>query len=346
MIGQHSVADTTHPPISLALIGAGIFMRDAHLPSLLKLRADFNVAAVYSRTHEAAAALAAHLPAPVDLYTDLDALLARPDIAAVDIALPIQVQPDVLRRALAAGKHVLSEKPIAPDHARAQALMQLHATQPGQVWMVGENLRYESAYPTAAKLLRDGVIGPVRLCAWSVFAPMDARSKYYGTGWRRAGDFPGGLVLDGGVHHMAVLRLLMGEISHVAAMTQQLAPDLPPLDTLTATLRFAGGAQGVYTVSYALDGRAPRPVVITGDDGVMSVYRDQIRIRRGDGEETIDCPKFDGVENEMRAWAAAIRTGAAHGNTPAAALQDLRVVEALLASAHARETVAVPAIDS
>ena len=118
------------------------------------------------------------------------------------------------------------------------------------------------------------------------------------------------------------------------------------MDTLTATLRFAGGAQGVYTVSYALDGRAPQPVVITGDDGVMSVYRDQIRIRWGDGEETIDCPKFDGVENEMRAWAAAIRTGAAHDNTPVAALQDLRVVEALLASAPARETVAVPAIDS
>ncbi|MEZ4609958.1 MAG: hypothetical protein R2838_06875 [Caldilineaceae bacterium] len=78
---------------------------------------------------------------------------------------------------------------------------------------------------------------------------------------------------------------------------------------------------------------------------MMAVYRDQIRIRRGDGEETINCPKFDGVENEMR-----LGRRHPHGRgawqTPAAALQDLRVVEALLASAHARETVAVPAIDS
>ncbi|MEZ4555900.1 MAG: Gfo/Idh/MocA family oxidoreductase [Caldilineaceae bacterium] len=103
------------------------------------------------------------------------------------------------------------------------------------------------------------------------------RSKYYAPAGGVRATSPAGLVLDGGVHHMAVLRLLMGEISHVAAMTQQLAPDLPPLDTMTATLRFADGAQGVYTVSYALDGRAPQPVVITGDDGVMSVYRDQIR---------------------------------------------------------------------
>ncbi|MEZ4715615.1 MAG: hypothetical protein R2851_05945 [Caldilineaceae bacterium] len=73
----------------MALIGAGIFMRDAHLPSLLKL--------ALTSTWRPSTAAPTRRPrrwptcsAPVDLYTDLDALLARPDIAAVDIAPPIK----------------------------------------------------------------------------------------------------------------------------------------------------------------------------------------------------------------------------------------------------------------
>lgn len=329
-------------PVNVALIGAGIFMRDAHLPSILNRPDLLNVVAVYSRTAEAASALAAKLPGDVEIYTELDPLLAQPEVEAVDIALPIRVQPEVVRRALTAGKHVLSEKPIAPAHATARELMALNEARSGQVWMVGENLRYESAYPTAAALLRDGAIGKVRTCSWSVFAPMNAQSKYFGTGWRQAGDFPGGLLLDGGVHHVAVMRLLMGDVAQVSAMVQQVSPALPPADTLTATLRFASGAQGVYLASYAVDGRIAHPVTITGDEGAMFVYRDRIEVRRSDGVETISCPKFDGVENEMAAWVTAIRTGDDHRNTPLEALHDLLVIEAMLDSARGRNSVDVP----
>ncbi|MEZ4609960.1 MAG: Gfo/Idh/MocA family oxidoreductase [Caldilineaceae bacterium] len=121
--GQHSAADTTHPS---HLLGSD---RRRHLHA----RRSSAVALETAPTSTWRPSTVApgrrprrwpSAPRRLDLYTDLDALLARPGIAAVDIALP-SVQPDVLRRALAAGKHVLSEKPIAPDHARAQALMQL-----------------------------------------------------------------------------------------------------------------------------------------------------------------------------------------------------------------------------
>ena len=72
-------------PIRLALVGAGIFARDAHVPAIKALGDRFEIAAVYSRTRATAEALLPLLPGSADIYTDLDALLARPDIEAVDV---------------------------------------------------------------------------------------------------------------------------------------------------------------------------------------------------------------------------------------------------------------------
>ena len=84
---------------------------------------DVALKAIYSRS--LASAKSAAESHAVDLYSDdsqpLDALLARDDISAVIIALPITAQPAVITKALAAGKHVLAEKPIAKDVASAKA---------------------------------------------------------------------------------------------------------------------------------------------------------------------------------------------------------------------------------
>src|SRR5215470_566375 len=104
-------------PIRIALLGSGIFAHEAHAPALRQLAEDFEVAAIYSRSSEHAAALAVTFPGPVALYTDLSELLAREDIEAVDSVLPIAAQPAAVEAALRAGKHVISEKPAAPDVA-------------------------------------------------------------------------------------------------------------------------------------------------------------------------------------------------------------------------------------
>jgi len=90
-------------PISLALIGAGIFARDAHIPSLQNLGNQFDIVAIYSRTKEGAAAAVAILEADgnkqVDVYTDVDALLAREDIEAVNVVLPIPIMVPFIEKA-------------------------------------------------------------------------------------------------------------------------------------------------------------------------------------------------------------------------------------------------------
>ena len=324
-------------PIRLALIGAGIFARDAHLPSLLRHTDRFQIVAIYSRTPATALALAEQIPYHVEIYTDLDALLARPDIEAAEVILPITALPDAIRKTLAAGKHLLSEKPIAPDITIGRDLITyyatLHTKLPNIVWMVGENWRYEAAFLQAAEIVRSGQIGTPLTCHWAIYTPITAKSKYYHTLWRRDSSAPGGFLTDGGVHHVAALRLILGEITQVSATLRQNSPDLPPADTLAATLTFANGVIGTYLATYATSAPWPPQLYIGGSTGTLRVQRREIELTREGKTERIETTGFDGVEQELLAFADSIRTNAPHRNSPVEALRDLAVVEALLTSA-------------
>lgn len=320
-------------PVRLALIGAGVFARDAYVPSLLRHPDTFRIAAIYSRNLANAQALAQQIPYPVAVSDDLPTLLAQPEIEAVAVLLPIPAMPDVIRQALAAGKHVLSEKPIAPTLAEGQSLLAYYERHPGQVWMVGENWRYEEAFCRAAEVVHSGALGEVLTCHWPIFIPINERNKYYQTTWRRDRSVPGGFALDTGVHHVAVLRMVLGEVAEVSAHARHASPDLPPVDTVTATLRFEGGALGVYVASYAAGAPWPPTLHVVGAQGALRVQRRELEITRDGETERIECSGFDGVEKELLAFARAIRHGELHLNSPVEALQDLAVMEAILDSA-------------
>jgi len=84
-------------------------------------------------------------------YSDL---LHRPDIDAVVIALPIHVQEHYIKPALSAGKHVLSEKPIAKDTLAATELLDYYHTAMAAshiTWAVAENARFLDAFHHARR---------------------------------------------------------------------------------------------------------------------------------------------------------------------------------------------------
>ncbi len=323
-------------PVRIALLGAGIFARDAHIPALLSCGDAFQIVAIYSRNLATAQARVADVPYPVEATDDLAALMAREDIDALDILLPIDVQAAVVEQALDSGKHILSEKPIAPDIASAQALIARYDR--AKVWMVGENYRYEPTFLQAADLLRAGAVGRPLTVSMARHIPFMPESKYYATAWRRSGKFPGGLLVDGGVHHIAGLRLMLGEITQVSAFTTLFRADLPPVDAISASLVFEDGVLGSYLVNYSSGIGQANDTVIHGEDGVLRVDRGKIEITDREGTRTLSPGGAGSVDAEMAAFAAAVRDGAAHRNTPEAGLQDLAVMEALL---HAADSGAV-----
>lgn len=118
--------------------------------------------AIYSRSLKSATALAEGLSG-VDLYSDDHSgktyhdLLLRSDIKAVIIALPILSQPEYIEAALLAGKHVLSEKPIAKDLVHANKLIKFYESKVDKskaTWAVAENFRFLESFRFGAQEAR------------------------------------------------------------------------------------------------------------------------------------------------------------------------------------------------
>ena len=320
-------------PVRIALIGAGAFVRKAHAPSLLELGDAVQIAAVYSRTRRSAETVAETIPYEVDIYTDIGALLADGRIDAVDIVLPIPLLPEVVSQALAAGKHVFSEKPIAQTVCEAQTLIAASRSYGDRVWMVGENWRYEEAFQEAARAVQAGRIGQPLFCDLSLQLPIKA--DYQGATWRNSGEVRGGYLLDGGVHHVAGLRVLLGEIESVCALTASQREDLPPADTMSTALRFRNGVVGTYFITYAVGSSLGTDAVhIGGSEGSLRVSRGELVLERDGACERQEFNVLISVREELAAFVAAVRDGSPHRNSPQEALQDLAVVEAMLASAQ------------
>ena len=125
----------------------------------------------------------------MDLYSD-DAeagksyhdLLQRSDIHAVILALPILAQPEYIKKALAAGKHVLSEKPVAKDIATAEQLIQFYKSdkvQGGATWAVAENFRFLESFLFGRKEVEK--LGRVLGFRVKMFGNVKPGGKYFGT---------------------------------------------------------------------------------------------------------------------------------------------------------------------
>lgn len=117
----------------------------AHLPVIAEQSDVWDLKAVYSKSEktaqtfiEAAQQTFTTTGLKIDVFHDevpaqgIDALLSRHDITAVIVALPIMLQADVVRKAWAAGKHVLSEKPVAADFASAKKLVEEYEAEFGE----------------------------------------------------------------------------------------------------------------------------------------------------------------------------------------------------------------------
>jgi predicted dehydrogenase len=149
------------------------------------------IAAIYSRSKSSAEKLAADAGDGVDAYYDspaesgksLDDLLKRSEIDAVIVCLPITVQPDAVKKSMAAGKHVLSEKPIGKDVDVALDQIRYHEQNaPRSIWLVAENFRFLTALTYAQAQISD-IGGEVVGFHVNVFAYLDENDKFYQTAW-------------------------------------------------------------------------------------------------------------------------------------------------------------------
>ncbi|KAF5328449.1 hypothetical protein D9619_013263 [Psilocybe cf. subviscida] len=286
-----------------------------HLPALAALGTSVPpLVAVYSRSRSGAQNLAntaketlSYLNAPPDVFYDvdsatgitneqtgLDALLARPDISAVIVVLPISLQPEIVRKVLKAGKHVLSEKPVAPDVKCGLEIIgeyrKEYQTQ-SLVWRVAENCEAEPAYREVGKAIKEGVIGDVKWFKSSAWNFVDKSSMWYKTPWRTVPEYQGGFLLDGGVHTAAMLRVILpASPTHLTGFAALNKAILVPHDTIHSVLKAVGEDKdgnemtlftGTSDMTFASPTETSPPcdeLIVAGTNGWISItttYRDE-----------------------------------------------------------------------
>jgi predicted dehydrogenase len=260
-------------------------MNLAYLPALQKINA--SLLAVYSRStksaeeaHEAASALPGLVAPSYATYSDekessghgLNDLLKRDDIKAVIVSLPTLVQPAIVMKALAAGKHVLMEKPLAKDVAASEAIIDEYEAKyqsKGLVLSVAEQFRFDAGHEKARQIIASGAIGKLENAHARVWQLVVPGNKWYETPWRKNPGYVGGFLLDGGVHFVSFLRYVSGgEITETASFAKQTIDYLPPLDTVQAALKFESGALGTLSMSFA-SARNEYEYVFVGDKGSL-----------------------------------------------------------------------------
>ena len=235
--------------VRIGLVGAG-GIAGAHARGYAQLRELGRVVAVCDVVGEAAARRARELEVE-RTYTDWRQLLAATGdqaVDAVDICLPHDQHAEVTMAALAAGKHVLVEKPIATTTEDAWRMVDA-ARRAGRVLQVGHNERFDPQYQEMRRLVLEGAIGEV----FGARADHNQNVVLPAGHWLRdAVRSGGGSLIGSGIHRVDLLRWLVGEVVEVSNV-QLIRPERLEGEALAfTTFRFSTGALGELSTNWAV----------------------------------------------------------------------------------------------
>ena len=252
-------------PVRIALVGLGGIAVRAHLPALLHESGAELVAMVeIDRARlTAASSLAPHVLAT----SSFEDVLADPTVDAVIIATPSWVTPGLVRAALAAGKYVLSEKPLAPTLAEQLELRDL----PGAAdrLQIGLTYRHHPAVDRLRELVAAGALGrplfvQVSLC--DERADPVGQPEHYAR-MRRALEHGLPVVFDG-IHACDRLNLVLGETPvDITGWSLTSSSDYASPNVNGAVLTYADSTIVRLEVAWLYPALPPSQFVVTGPRG-------------------------------------------------------------------------------
>ncbi len=206
--------------------------------------------------------------------TDLEAVVQRPEVQAVDICLPHHLHLPAILAAARAGKHVLCEKPMVLNlDEAAKAIRACHEAK--VVLMTANRDRFEPHARAVKRILDLGMLGKVNLVSDRYLLNKNVvnLSKLHNMAWKLSKQTSGGGVLHReGCYYID--SLLYWEGSGVARVTGAEFGDFlwetREIETAAHVLfRFRSGAIGVYEMTWCFQGPHIREVVINGSEGSL-----------------------------------------------------------------------------
>lgn len=332
--------------VRLGVVGLGHLGR-FHARNLATKVPEAELACVVDERESLAREVASELG--VDWAPEYDAMLADDRIVGVVIVTPTSLHAEMIERAVAAGKHVFTEKPLSLDVATGVRAVEA-AERVGMVLQVGFHRRFDPDYVSVARRIKHGEIGATHFFR-STHRDMRApRSTAY-----LASD--GNFFLDALIHDFDCARWLVGEVLEVSscgvAVGSQMFADVGDVDNVIVTLRFACGAIGVVDGSRAAGYGYEAAAEVLGTSGTLRISNNRVT--------NVEClasgrSKRDYVEDfrdrfarayvgELAAFVQAIRGTHAVRAGGADALAAFRIAEAASQSHIERRAVAVGSVE-
>ena len=323
-------------PVGIALIGLGWWGKKM-LNVLAAAPGDIRVVRAVEPNVESVAALCAERGIPLSAdYTDA---LNDPAVEAVVLATPHSLHGAQIEAAVAAGKHVFCEKPLALTKAGAEKAVAL-CQGAGLVLGMGHERRWE---PPIAEMLAKADAGMLgRLHQIEANFSHDKFLSLDRDNWRlRADQAPAGGMTATGIHLLDLSVRLMGQAESVLCICEKLSSDLPNGDTVAAFVKFKGG--GTSYVSASLANPFMSRFTVYGSKGWIDI-RDKAHVESPDGWivtsamaggpiTTVEIPPAEPVKDNLVSFARAVRGTEVYPITAAHLVDNIALLEAVFASA-------------
>jgi UDP-N-acetyl-2-amino-2-deoxyglucuronate dehydrogenase len=203
-------------------------------------------------------------------YASLDALLAASDADLVVLATPSGLHPQQAIRCAQAGRHVLSEKPMATQWAEGQAMVRACREAGVKLFVVKQN-RLNATLQLLKRAIDGKRFGRIHLVTVNVFWTRP-QSYYDAARWRGRWDLDGGAFMNQASHYVDMVDWLVGPVDNVHAYTATQLRDIEAEDSGVMSLRLRSGALAsinVTMLTYAknLEGS----ITVLGERGTVRV---------------------------------------------------------------------------
>ncbi len=254
-------------PIRFALVGCGRISAN-HIEALEKHKDRAELVAVCDIDPAALEKARARTGAPA--HPSLDALLAKADADIVVLATPSGLHSGQAVQVAAAGRHVMTEKPMATRWPDGQRMVEACDKAGVQLFVVKQNRRN----PTL-QLLKRAVekrrFGRIYMVNVNVFWTRP-QAYYDSAAWRGTWEFDGGAFMNQASHYVDMLDWLLGPVESVHAYTATLARRIEVEDTGVASVKWRSGAMGSVNVTMlTYPKNLEASITILGEKGTVKV---------------------------------------------------------------------------
>jgi UDP-N-acetyl-2-amino-2-deoxyglucuronate dehydrogenase len=253
--------------IRFALVGCGRISKN-HIDALLQ-HADRAELVAVCDTQPAALAAAVQATGAAG-FSSLDTLLAGSDADVVVLATPSGLHSQQAVAVARAGRHVLSEKPMATKLDEGMAMVRACRDAGVKLFVVKQN-RLNATVQQVKRAIDEGRFGRIYMSTVNVFWTRP-QSYYDAAPWRGRWDLDGGAFMNQASHYVDLLDWLVGPVDSVHAYTATLARDIEAEDTGVMSVRLRhGGLASVNVTMLTFPQNLEGSITILGEKGTVKI---------------------------------------------------------------------------